>query len=744
MTSKAKEKSGSTPKKVKGSTPRRNKATPFKVVDVAESDEAFHKKMSSSKKGKKKTNQKSEEEKLAPQIKLMIDEDEDIKQFVTKDTEHHEDEYEDDSDDGGDYESFMDEMAKLDGKKRKITSDRTEGTGEISEYNLSAHKSSKVELSSLLSALSSETDVRTLNKRLAGDQEELQVPLERPQAERVSRLAGYTGVKKDISVWDAVVHSRRAADQVTFPLNKPDLKLKSVGEDKERFKAETPLEQQVAALLAGSKAVIKEGEQFSEVERKGLEGMTVREAMERKAELSKIRALQTYQEAKFRRQGKIKSKKYRKIERKMKSKEKLAELEELTRTDPEAAAEKLAELDKVRIEERASLKHRNASKYLQDQAKRSKKTQNKEAKVSLNDQLKQHRELLTKHGEAFDDSIDDGDDDARKDTNGAINLNCELLTRDQSVQEFNAGYKKYWEEEQSKKKKLETTEDLEEIFDEAEFDLKQKNKKRLEALKEAQNGRTNDPEEVADEENPDELIPADSLNFKVRPDSDTHLVKLNKDLNKNITKEGEDKALPNVDPDNFINVEPKDIGSDLPEIIGYNELEEDNEDQRDIIAEAFADDDVVESFKAEKAALIEAKKPKDIDLTLPGWGEWGGGGAVPSKRKRKRFTVKAPPVHKRKDENSGHLILNTEKDDKLRTHQVSNVPFPFTSVSDYEASIRAPVGSTFIPRTAHLKMVKPRVMTKAGAVIEPMDREQLVRRGIVKPIKVVGGKGDEL
>merc|ERR1719370_2799783 len=106
-----------------------------------------------------------------------------MKQFVTKNTEDDEDEYEDDSDDGGDYESFMDEMAKLDGKKRKITSDRTEGTGEISEYNLSSHKSSKVELTSLLSALTSDTDVRSLNKRLAGDQEELSVPLEKPQAE---------------------------------------------------------------------------------------------------------------------------------------------------------------------------------------------------------------------------------------------------------------------------------------------------------------------------------------------------------------------------------------------------------------------------------------------------------------------------------------------------------------------------------------------------------------------------------
>merc|ERR1711892_1449235 len=323
-----------------------------------------------------------------------------------------------------------------------------------------------------------------------------------------------------------------------------------------------------------------------------------------------------------------------------------------TRTDPVAAAEKLAELDKVRIEERASLKHRNASKYLQEQAKRSKNTQNKEAKIGLNDQLKHHRELLTKHGEAFDDTVEDDP----KDTSDAINLNCELLARDQSFEEFNSGYEKYWAEEQVKKSNLKASaEDLEDIFDEAEFDLKQKNKKKIDTLKKAQNGTANEAMEEEVEENPDELIPGDSLNFKVRPDSsDSNIVKINKDLNRNIAKEAESKTLPNVDPDNFINVEPKDIGSDLPEIMGYNELEDDTEDQRDIIAEAFAEDDVVESFKAEKAALIEAKKPKDIDLTLPGWGEWGGGGAAPSKKKRK-------------DENSGHLILNTDKDDKLRT-----------------------------------------------------------------------------
>ena len=42
-----------------------------------------------------------------------------------------------------------------------------------------------------------------------------------------------------------------------------------------------------------------------------------------------------------------------------------------------------------------------------------------------------------------------------------------------------------------------------------------------------------------------------------------------------------------------------------------------------------------------------------------------------------------------------------------------------------QASIRAPVGATFVPRTAHLKMIKPRIKTRAGEVIEPMSRYQI-------------------
>merc|ERR1712142_430016 len=104
--------------------------------------------------------------------------------------------------------------------------------------------------------------------------------------------------------------------------------------------------------------------------------------------------------------------------------------------------------DKVRIEERASLKHRNASRFLHDQAKRSKVTKSKESKETINQQLRHHRDLLTKHGEALDDEAEELNDHSG---DGALNTNCELLTKDQTVEQFNAGYKKFWEEQQKKK-----------------------------------------------------------------------------------------------------------------------------------------------------------------------------------------------------------------------------------------------------------------------------------------------------
>lgn len=97
----------------------------------------------------------------------------------------------------------------------------------------------------------------------------------------------------------------------------------------------------------------------------------------------------------------------------------------------------------------------------------------------------------------------------------------------------------------------------------------------------------------------------------------------------------------------------------------------DNTEQAMNIMEAFAGDDVMGDFIQEKQNIIDKDKPKAVDLTLPGWGDWGGPGLTISKRKRKRFTKKSGPPPKRKDDGMSNVIINEGQNEKFAKHQVS-------------------------------------------------------------------------
>lgn len=185
----------------------------------------------------------------------------------------------------------------------------------------------------------------------------------------------------------------------------------------------------------------------------------------------------------------------------------------------------------------------------------------------------------------------------------------------------------------------------------------------------------------------------------------------------------------NIDPTRFIEVKPKYLKSAISQ--GENEYDQLDDDDEQVvpkvnIEEVFEEDDVVASFRQEKEDEMNKDKLEDINLTLPGWGAWGGKGVKPQKRKRNRFISKPPPKMPRRDENKGDIIIKEYKDPKLAVHKVKDVPFPFESVKDYEASIRAPLGNTFIPGKAHKKLIRPSIITKAGKIIEPMDEEELL------------------
>ncbi|XP_061719328.1 U3 small nucleolar RNA-associated protein 14 homolog C [Cydia pomonella] len=185
----------------------------------------------------------------------------------------------------------------------------------------------------------------------------------------------------------------------------------------------------------------------------------------------------------------------------------------------------------------------------------------------------------------------------------------------------------------------------------------------------------------------------------------------------------------NIDPTRFIQAKPKYLNSIVPEGEGGHDLLDDDDEQvvpKVNIEEVFEEDDVVDSFRQEKEDEINKDKIEDIDLSLPGWGSWGGKGVKAPKKKKNRFISKPAPKFPRRDENKGDIIIKEFKDPKLAVHKVTNVPFPFKSVKDYEASIRVPLGNTFITEKAHKKLIKPSVITKVGAIIEAMDEDELL------------------
>ncbi|NXC90858.1 UT14A protein, partial [Cercotrichas coryphoeus] len=164
---------------------------------------------------------------------------------------------------------------------------------------------------------------------------------------------------------------------------------------------------------------------------------------------------------------------------------------------------------------------------------------------------------------------------------------------------------------------------------------------------------------------------------------------------------------------------------DCPSLPVVLEEEEGGLEQRGVITEAFAGDDVVADFRREKRKAEEAAKPQPVNLVLPGWGEWGGTGLKPSARKVKRFLIKAPPAPPRKDRHLPHVILSEERNIHAAAHQVSELPFPFERPQQFEQSMRTPVGPTWNTQRAFQKLTAPRVITRSGHIIQPISAEDV-------------------
>ncbi|SCV71886.1 BQ2448_4580 [Microbotryum intermedium] len=147
--------------------------------------------------------------------------------------------------------------------------------------------------------------------------------------------------------------------------------------------------------------------------------------------------------------------------------------------------------------------------------------------------------------------------------------------------------------------------------------------------------------------------------------------------------------------------------------------------QRELVAKAFAGDDVVAEFEEEKRREIERDAPKEIDNTLPGWGSWSGKGVKKSKKPQRKFITRVPGIKAtdRQDAKFSNVIISEKKDKKASKYLLKDLPFPYTSVAQHEHKLRTPMGPEWSTSTVLRDQTLPSVLIKPGVTIRPVERK---------------------
>ncbi|XP_010015730.1 PREDICTED: U3 small nucleolar RNA-associated protein 14 homolog A-like, partial [Nestor notabilis] len=265
----------------------------------------------------------------------------------------------------------------------------------------------KLVLSELLQPIRPKSALSSVKKELARVKQKaaVELPLSKEEAKRVVREAAYVTTSKDVGRWQQVVLQNRRAEQLVFPLRQDVATAVPLEQAASAWKARTPLEQEIFGLLHKTKQPITDPLLTPE-EAASLQAMSLEEARQRRAELQKARVLQSYYEAKARREKKIKSKKYHRVLKKSKRRKALKEFELLQKSDPEAALARLEELEQLRMQERMSLKHQNKGKWARSRAIIAK--YDLEARRAMQEQLAKNKELMQKvHVELPEEKPDD-------------------------------------------------------------------------------------------------------------------------------------------------------------------------------------------------------------------------------------------------------------------------------------------------------------------------------------------------
>ncbi|XP_064319585.1 U3 small nucleolar RNA-associated protein 14 homolog A isoform X2 [Phalacrocorax carbo] len=683
------------------------------------------------------------------------------------------------------HRQLLEAVSSLSGRRRQKLAERTEASVQVSEFNVSCEGAGeKLVLSELLQPIRPKSALSSVKKELTRVKQKkaVELPLSKEEAKRVVREAAYVRTSKDVGKWQQVVLQNRRAEQLVFPLKQEIATVVPLEQVASGWKqARTPLEQEIFGLLYKTQKPITDPLLTPE-ETASLQAMSLEEARRRRAELQKARAMQSYYEAKARREKKIKSKKYHRVLKKSKRRKALKEFELLHKSDPEAALAKLEELEQLRMQERMSLKHQNKGKWARSRAIMAK--YDLEARKAMQEQLAKNKELMQKvrvelpkeepgdvpeedlasvtvptlpagasetnpwmlgkpSSPAEEPEVQEGLGDVA--VPGAAECKEEMEKEEEEMSEEEALLQDFAQKRHARQQRAgspegqgaDETEAVPELpgdgpiqpvcaEEQASTGIEQPSQAQEEILLSEQLGRVRTMEDV------EALASGEPVEEQEKPAAARAEKQVQQQQEESRASGGRRARKPPAKK-KIISLQAMLSGktqevqfSSLPVVV---EEEDGGIDQRGVITEAFAGDDVVADFRREKRKAEQAAKPQPVNLVLPGWGEWAGTGLKPSAKKIKRFLLKPPPAPPRKDQHLPHVILSERRNIHAAAHQVSELPFPFERHQQFEQSIRTPVGATWNTQRAFQKLTAPRVVTRAGHIIQPISAEDVPDMG---------------
>eukprot|EP00793_Prasinoderma_coloniale_P002280 PRCOL_00002788-RA len=583
-------------------------------------------------------------------------------------------------------------------------------------------------------------------------------PLPANIAARLERKAGYEASKAELAQWQDMVQRNRKAEL-------EDLRKKSTTEGSStaalgaKFSAkESGVEADVDGLLAA--AGLTEERAAAAAEELELNELAVDEVADRQAKLARMRSLMFRHEVKAKRAKKIKSRAYHKHLKKAALKEGNMALDDGAADglvgDEESRRELAKRREFERLEERLTLKHKNTGKWAKQMLKAKLGGHNTSVRQAVAEQLRLNKALTRKMDsmrdeEDSDSSADEGEssdeDEGGKGRKASVKALEELVNEEEGAELPSKGlFSLPFMKRAIEKRRADAQKEAGKVG---------KKRSAPGARARAAAAEEEDEEVVYDMEG-GEVVRADAdgatgaKRARGARDADSaaaaaRIAAMAKAGDGNLGG-GRVASVMGAKPSTKAAAPPLETGPVNAAAIATanaEALEADDHvgaeasagaqeaaaQQRSLLREAFADDDVAADFAREKAALLDEELPPGAETAaeeaagMPGWGSWTG--AKKSARQKKKEAEAAKKAAKarreaeakRRDAGKSHVIISEKYDKKAATLTARQVPFGFGSREVYEASLRQPLGREFNSDRTYRDLNRPKLLTTAGAVI---------------------------